>query len=403
MSRLRIMHVIDSLGTGGTEEGIRKLLTGLDPFAFEQMVCTVSPSPQIDAKSGSRLISLGRSKSGRQFLVGSLKAVFERERPDVVHSRNWGAIEAVVAARMARVRTVIHSEHGLESSTYRRQPWRRNVIRRLCFGWADRVFVVSCALRTYYARQLRIRESSVEMIPNGVDTERFRPQEDLRRTARRTLGVGPDTLVIGTVGRLDPIKDHLTLFRAMDLFLCMGLPFQLVIVGDGPERKALEDELQARTSLGGRTSFVGETSDIVSQLNSFDIFVLPSLAEGMSNALLEAMSVELACVATRVGGNSELVEDGKSGLLFEAGDSKTLASHLKTLALRSDLRRDFGRNARSRVESCFSLSRMLSNYARLYEGALGNGEGRPEALCYLPSTRTAASEPEMAVSTSGTE
>lgn len=402
MSRLRIMHVIDSLGTGGTEEGIRKLLTGLDSSVFEQSVCTVSPAPPTEARSGARVISLGRSESRRQLLVGKLKAVFERERPDVVHSRNWGAIEAVVAARMARVRTVLHSEHGLESSTYRRQPWRRNVIRRLCFGWADRVFVVSAALRSYYAQQLRMRECSMEVIANGVDTERFRNREDLRRIVRQTLNVTPETLVIGTVGRLDPIKDHPTLFRAMDLFLCLELPFQLVIVGDGPERKALEAELRVRPSLNGRTRFVGEISDIVSQLNSFDIFVLPSLAEGMSNALLEAMSVGLACVATRVGGNPELVEDGSSGLLFEAGDFKALASHLKTLALRSDLRRDLGSNARRRVEDQFSLYRMLSNYMHLYESVSGSRD-RSEALSYLPSAGTAAREPEIAVGTSGTE
>jgi sugar transferase (PEP-CTERM/EpsH1 system associated) len=369
MSRLRIMHVIDSLGVGGTEEGVRKVLAGLDPCAFEQTVCTVAPSSEVDVKSGSRVISLslGRSNGERKLLVGKMKALFERERPHVVHSRNWGAIEAVVAARMAGVGTVVHSEHGLEASTYRRQPWRRNVIRRLCFSWADRVFAVSGSLRTYYAKQLRMTESRMDVIANGVDTEKFRPQEDVRRSTRQKLGAGPDTLVIGAVGRLDPVKDHQTLFRAVDSFLSLGLPVQLVIVGEGSERRALEAQIQARTSLARRTSFVGETSDIVSQLNSFDVFVLPSLAEGMSNALLEAMSVGVACVATRVGGNAELIEEGSSGLLFEAGNWEMLAAYLKTLALDPELRFDLGRKARRRVENCFSLDLMLRKYAHMYE------------------------------------
>jgi sugar transferase (PEP-CTERM/EpsH1 system associated) len=360
----------------------------LDPAVFEQIVCTVTLSPPTDPKTGSRVVSVGRSGGGREVLVGKLKRVFDRERPHIVHSRNWGAIEAIVAARMAGVRTVIHSEHGLESSTYRHQPWRRKVMRRVCFTWADRVFAVSHALRDYYVRQLRVREDRIGVVPNGVDTERFRLQMDVRHSARQKLGVVPDTIVVGTVGRLDPIKDHRTLFLAMDLLLAFGVPVQLVVVGDGPERKALEIDIRARNLLAGRTVFVGETSDIVSQLNSFDIFVLPSMAEGMSNALLEAMSVGVASVATRVGGNLELVEEGSSGLLFEAGDAKALAIHLKSLATNPEYRQDLGGNARRRIEDCFSLHRMLSNYTHLYEEAMGNRHGNRTPLNYMPAART---------------
>lgn len=389
MSRFRIIHVVDSFGTGGTEEGIRKLLSGLDSSIFEQIVCTNAPSSESHTKTGARIISVGSAGGGRQLLVGKLKRVFDCERPDIVHSRNWGAIEAIAAARVSGVRAVVHSEHGLESSTYRRQPWRRNMIRRLCFAWADRVFAVSQALRAYYARQLWVRENRIGVIPNGVDTELFRPQPDVRLAARQKLGVGSDTLVVGTVGRLDPIKDHRTLFQAMELLVSFGFPVQLVIVGDGLERKALQIDVRARPLLAGRTVFVGGTNDVVSQLNSFDIFVLPSLAEGMSNALLEAMSVGLPCIATRVGGNPELVEGGSSGLLFGAGDAGMLATQLKSVALDRLYRRHLGSNARKRVEDCFSLHRMLSNYTQLYEEAM---EKKPDAssavLPYVPAART---------------
>ena len=161
-----------------------------------------------------------------------------------------------------------------------------------------------------------------------------------------------------------------------------------MIVGDGAERKALEADVRARTLLAGRTVFIGETSDTVSQLNSFDVFVLPSLAEGMSNALLEAMSVGVACVATRVGGNSELVEEVLSRLLFEAGDAKALADHLQSLALNPQRRKELGGNARKRVEDGFSLRRMLSNYRNLYEDAIGSRRTEPVLLNYVPSART---------------
>ncbi len=235
------MHVVDSFGTGGTEAGIRKLLAGLDHAAFEQIVCTVAPLRQAEmdpaASMDARVISIGHPGGGRQVLVGKLNRVFNRERPDIVHSRNWGTIEAIVAARLAGVRAVVHSEHGLESTTYRRQPWRRNIIRRFSFHWADKVFAVSRSLRDYYAQQLRIDEQRIDVIPNGVDTDRFRSSNDIRLAMRQHLAVRPNTVLIGTVGRLDPVKDHRTLFRAVDSISLLGLPIQLVIVGDGASEK----------------------------------------------------------------------------------------------------------------------------------------------------------------------
>jgi sugar transferase (PEP-CTERM/EpsH1 system associated) len=378
------MHVIDSLGTGGAEEGVRKLLSGLDSSVFEQIVCTVAPSPEIDPKTGARVISLNQSSSEKKkTLVVQLKRVFDQERPDIVHSRNWGAIEAVPAARMARVSAVVHSEHGLEFSTYRHQPWRRKLLRRFCFSLADRVFTVSHGLSAYYAKQLRVAEARIGVIPNGVDTERFRFQKQIRNVARQKLGADARTLVVGTVGRLDPIKDHRTLFEAVDLLLTEGIPVRLVIVGDGPERKALEADAQARGLLFQRTTFVGEISEVVSELNGFDVFVLSSLAEGMPNALLEAMSVGLACVATRAGGNPELIQDESSGLLFEASDAKALAAHLRALAMNPQRRQDLGDNARKRVENNFSLHRMLSNYTHLYAETLKKG-AESTVVDYLP-------------------
>lgn len=360
------MHVIDSLGTGGTEEGIRKVLSGLDKAVFEQTVCTVMPTKTSETTGGARVVSVFKPQGRRQMLIGRFRRVFELERPHIVHSRNWGAIEAIVAARLGGVRGVVHSEHGLEASTYLGQPLRRNTIRRFSFAWTDRVFTVSRALRTYYARQLRIAEERIGVIPNGVDTDHFRPRPETRLAVSERWRTSPSTIVIGTVGRLDPIKDHHTLLKAVDLLLAMGFDVHLVIVGEGPEREALQANMQTRKSCVAKVTFVGETSNVVSYLNSFDIFVLPSLAEGMSNALLEAMSSGIACVASRVGGNAELIEEGLSGLLFDAGDAKALADRLKVLALNPQYRRNLGENARKRVEQSFSLHRMMHNYTCLY-------------------------------------
>jgi len=237
----------------------------------------------------------------------------------------------------------------------------------LCFWWADQVFAVSQGLRDYFTHQLRIRSGRLPVVPNGVDTELFRPDSQAREEMRQNLGLSPDLFVIGTVSRLDPVKDHPTLLRAVELLLSQGCALRVFVVGDGPERVALERRAQASSLLRERVVFIGERGDVTRWLQCFDAFVLPSLAEGMSNTLLEAMASGVAPVASRVGGNPEVIEEGRSGLLFDAGDANALAACLKTLALDSQTRRQLGTGARQRVQRCFSLHEMLENYAELYK------------------------------------
>jgi sugar transferase (PEP-CTERM/EpsH1 system associated) len=364
------MHVIRELAVGGTEQVVRRLLVGLDPGLFEQVVCTVVASSELEMPAHVRVVSLGLARGSSGFLVPGLTGLISRERPDIVHSRNWGTIEAVPAARLAHVPGVIHSEHGLDLQTMGRQPWRRRVLRRLCYRCAGRVFAVSQELRNYYSQQLAVPASRLGVIPNGVETQYFRPDPDLRRRMRQALGVSPETLIVGAVGRLDPVKDHRTLFRAVEQAVSDGVDARVVVVGDGPERKGLESDVAARTVLGQRVTFVGAVNDVLPWLNSFDIFALPSLSEGMSNTLLEAMAVGIPPLATAVGGNTEVVEHGSCGLLFGPRDAQAMSANLKCLAADPEWRRQLGSNARQRVENCFSLWRMLSAYTQMYSDVL---------------------------------
>jgi sugar transferase (PEP-CTERM/EpsH1 system associated) len=374
MSLIKILHVVFGLGTGGTEQGVRKLLSGLDRSCFEQVVCTVTSGAAFTNTEGIRVISLDRAAGQGAFLVPALMRAIANEKPHVVHSRNWGTIEAVPAARLARVPAVIHSEHGRDLSTMGDQPWRRRQMRRACYAWADRVFTVSKELRQYYATQLRWPEDRFSLLYNGVDTRRYRPDEALRRKYRERLGITPDTFVAGTVGRLDPVKDHKTLIRSAAGVVAKGTNLRLVIVGDGVERAAAEGEVAAHAQLQGRVTFVGESADVCGWLNSFDAFVLPSISEGMSNTLLEAMAVGTPAIASDVGGNPEVIEDGRSGLLFPAGDVEALTAHLCCLAEQPALRLQLGTAARRRIENVFSLERMLTGYAEMYCDVLKSKE-----------------------------
>lgn len=378
MKPIKIMHVVRSLATGGMENGVRKLLAGLDPDIFDQKVCTLVKCPNVPTNSFCLEVATDKC----EFTVPGLIRRFAQERPDIVHSRNWATIEAITAARLSGVPVVVHSEHGRDLQTMARQLLRRKVLRRISYGWADRVFCVSQELKEYYCRELRWGMTKFEVLPNGVDVERFRPDEEVRARMRAKLGAEASTLVVGTVGRLDPVKDHTTLLRATEMMLERGLDVRVVIAGEGPERKALEDNLAQRPILAQRTVLTGDVQDVAHWLNAFDIFVLPSLSEGMSNTLLEAMATGVPPLATAVGGNAEVIEDGNSGVLVPPGDAKKICEYLLQLAPSPERRRQLGQNARQRIVSHFSLDRMLSRYTEMYCQLMNaNQRSVPEISC----------------------
>jgi sugar transferase (PEP-CTERM/EpsH1 system associated) len=292
--------------------------------------------------------------------------VMKRFRPHIVHSRNWGAIEAVFAARIAGVPVAIHSEHGYELDMLEGMPMRRRLMRRAAYALADAVFTVSSDLRTYHARQTWVPPSRIRVLANGVDSERFAPQREKRLASRIRMGLSEKTLLIGSVGRLVAIKDHATMLRAAEMLAGQGLDLSVALAGDGPELERLRAVAAASPHLSGRVHFLGASQNIVDILNAMDVFVLPSVSEGMSNTLLEAMSVALPVVATRVGGNSELIEDGITGLLFKVGSIEELIGKLVILAGNQNLRSDLGKSARARILAEYRLDSMMERYRNLY-------------------------------------
>jgi glycosyltransferase involved in cell wall biosynthesis len=245
-------------------------------------------------------------------------------------------------------------------------PLRRRVFRRFCYSLADEVFAVSNELRAHYAKQVGIAPKRINVIPNGVDLRRFCPDAAVRNRLRAQIGATDREVVLGTVGRLDPVKDHATLLLAAEQVIAAGVPLKVVIVGDGPGRARLHDAIAGSSALRHRVVLAGESSKPEEWLNALDVFALPSLSEGMSNTILEAMATALPSVVTVVGANPDLVEEGKTGFLVDPRDVKSMAARVLTLASDGELRCAFGRRARRKVESDFSLHRMLENYLQLY-------------------------------------
>ncbi|WP_306533876.1 TIGR03088 family PEP-CTERM/XrtA system glycosyltransferase [Geobacter sp.] len=365
--RIKILHILHSLQVGGLENGVVNLINRLDPERFEHAICCITSSGPM----AERLVrpveihELGKGAGGDYLLPLKIAKVVREVKPHIVHTRNWGTIDGVIAARLAGVRCVIHGEHGREATDPGGTNGRRNRVRRLLHPLVTRFVTVSDDLRTWLVDQVGIPGEKVIHIMNGVDTERFAPAQDKGATKVR-FGLNPDSFVVGTVGRLDPVKDQQTLVRAFDA-LCgeKGRHSDLLLIGSGPEEdklRRLADEL----NMGGSVHFMGERRDIPELLQAMDVFVLPSLAEGISNTILEAMACGLPVVATRVGGNLELVEDGVSGHLFAVGDLAGLAGTMCDYSDDPEQRLQLGARGRALAEQEISLAGMVQKYENLY-------------------------------------
>lgn len=364
--RLRVLHVISYMGRGGAEMGILKLIAGLGE-GFDHRICTTRG---FDAKfvqshfSAEKVFTAGSSDLKLQFPLFRLASIMRQYRPHIVHARNWGAIEAVAAAKLAGVPVVIHSEHGYEVDMFAGLPLRRRLFRRAAYAMADAIFAVTRELRDFHARQAWIHPQRMGVMYNGVDTQRFAPCRESRIAMRKELGFPENSFVVGAVGRLVPIKDHQTLLKAAALLSQSGIDVRILLVGSGPERERLQ--ALSTSTLESRVCFAGDSSRVPELLNAMDVFVLPSLNEGMSNTLLEAMACGLPVLATDVGGNPEIVENNVNGCLFTPGDTARLAGKLMLLARDPALIHQLGTAARNHAIESFSLGRMLDTYRSFY-------------------------------------
>ena len=357
---MRVVHVVHSFGTGGMEKGVATIVRHASPGIEHTIVCLTRSGPSARLLPvGTPVVELGKRPGHSLLFVVRLARALRAARPQLVHTRNWPGLDGVVAARLAGIRTVLHGEHGWGMDDPRGELPRRVRARRFLTRWIREYTCVSREMVHWLRDVIGVR-IPVTQIYNGVDTDVFRPDRSAAPGVRRELGLPDGAFVVAICARLDPIKDHPTLFRAIERVRASGVAIRLLVVGDGPERDRL-----GRVA-GAETSFLGDRSDVPRILRATDAFALTSLNEGISNTILEAMASGLPVVATRVGGNPELVQHDVTGVLVEPGDDAAIAGALLEYAGNGSRAEAHGQAGRSRAVREFGIPAMVAAYENVY-------------------------------------
>ncbi|WP_019625779.1 TIGR03088 family PEP-CTERM/XrtA system glycosyltransferase [Thioalkalivibrio sp. ALJT] len=362
-------HIVYRLDVGGLENILIELVRNLPRDRFRHVIICIADYTDFSVRlpEDVSIHALHKSPGLGLGMFLRLWRLLRQLRPDVVHSSNLAALECQPVAALSGVPARVHAEHGWDMADLDGTNPKYRHLRRWLSPWVHRHVTVSAHLARYLTDSAGIPPTRVRHIVNGVDTERFHPTETTAPAA------GP-TFVIGTVGRMAPVKDQATLVTAFAR-LCECLPagapeLRLVLLGAGPESDRLREQVRA-LGIADRTWMPGNRSDMPEQLRAIDLFVLPSLAEGIPVTVLEAMASGLPVVASNVGGLPELVEDGITGTLVEPGDAEALARVLADYAGDRERVRREGLAARERAVRTFGLARMVDAYAGLYQELLG--------------------------------
>jgi sugar transferase (PEP-CTERM/EpsH1 system associated) len=359
MKKIRVVHILHSFGTGGMEKGVATIISHASNF-FEHIVLCLSTSGETQRllPPGTEVHELHKPPGNSLLFILKLVRALKQLAPDVVHTRNWGGTDGIIAARLAGIRSVIQGEHGWDMNDPSGLNRRRVKARKFLSSWVKEFTCVSKDMKKWLEKTIGVRRP-ITQIYNGIDIRVYYPANGYSQI-RNELAIPDESFVIGTVGRLDPIKDHPTLFQAVEKARENHNNLRLLVVGDGPERIRLEKIAPESVY------FLGNRTDIPDVLRALDLFVLNSLNEGISNTILEAMASGLPVVVTSVGGNPELVQNGKTGRLVSPGDSDDLASAMYAYIKNPDTCATHGKAGRIRAEKHFRIEQMVENYEAVY-------------------------------------
>lgn len=382
------MQLVLSLSPGGTERLVIEIVKAISPQVDSVVCCLDQPGAWATELSsrGVPVVALSREPGFQPKLASQLAKLIRAHAIDVVHCHHYSPyVYGLLASLLAPGTQLVFTEHGRlsDAGPSRKRRWVNPLLSRL----PGRVFAVSADLRQHMIRE-GFPARHVGVVYNGIDPGE-RPTPAQRSAARAALGLASDAFVIGTAGRLDPVKNLTVLLKAHARLMTRMPHARSVIIGEGAERSQLES-LASRLGIAGAVTFAGYRPDVRGLMSAFDVYLNCSAYEGVSLTILEAMAAGLPVVATPVGGNPEVVIDRETGWLVP-GCASTIADAIAALALDGRRRRQMGEAGRWRVMRHFTKQQMVDAYASRYLGAR-NPINRPPVNAPVPAERMSVSE-----------
>lgn len=373
MTRPLIVHLVHRFDTGGMENGMVNLFNHLPPQRYRHAVIALSGYTNFRNRITAQQVDfydLYKKPGHDPAVFLRLYRLLRELRPAILHSRNLAALEGQFVGWLAGVRGRVHGEHGRDTFDLHGKNWKYNLLRKSARPLVGQYIAVSRDLADWLVRTVGVRPERVNQIYNGVDSDRFHPRAHGRPAILPPGFAGEDSIIFGSVGRMAAVKDFPTLVQAF-IHLVRGSGkarrhARLVIVGEGTARAQCQRMLE-EANMSELAWLPGERHDIAECLRTMDVFVLPSLNEGISNTILEAQATALPVIATRVGGNLELVSEGKTGALVDPANPRAMAQVLRTYLDDPVRRRAEGLAARNRIEESHSLEAMATAYLAVYD------------------------------------
>lgn len=368
MQTFKIAHVVYSFGAGGIENGIVNLINMMDTSKFFHFICCLTTSGEFSQRlqtNNFHITELNKKPGNDWTLPFKLKNFYQKNNIDVIHLRGWPTlIEGIIGAKLAGLRNTIYSFHG---KTYReiKSP---NHIRDFTEGLTARrvkqILTLSEPMRDDLCKRLALQRKNVAIIHNGVDIVKFSSKEK-RETIRKNYTIASDEILIGSAGRLDPVKNFPSLIKAYKLVSRKHPKTKLMIVGDGEEYAALSKLVKDEGLVEG-VIFTRYRRNVADYLAAMDIYVQPSIYEGFSNTIIEAMAAKLPVLATQTGGNDFLFQGEENNFLFLPTDVQVLSEKLISLIDSPEATTRIGESNFQKVTKNYSLQQMAKNYSDLY-------------------------------------
>lgn len=372
-----VLHLVYRFDTGGLENGIVNLINHMPGAAYRHAVVALTEAVPTFSRRIKRddveFISLHKAPGHGLTMYPQLFKLFRRMRPAILHTRNLAALEFQVPALLAGVPVRLHGEHGRDVGDYDGSSLKYQRLRRAYRPFVQHYFALSRDLARYLVTKVGVPSRRVTQVYNGVDAARFHPAAAGPPRIPGCPFGAPAHWLVGTVGRMQTVKDQPTLARAfvhaLELAPALRGRLRLLMVGDGPLREQVLAILHA-AGAADLAWLPGERDDVPEVMRGLDCFVLPSLAEGISNTILEAMACGLPVIATEVGGNAELVRHGVTGEVVPAADVQAMALSMVRLAGDPERAAELGRAGRADAEQKYSMQTMVSTYQGVYDRQL---------------------------------